>query len=613
LKSFGRVGMDGVKKKQILHLLGPTAGVLLAVFLCLGSCLSALGQPPSPIKKYTARIDGDVERDLKTELIRTSGTFALEDKPPLSLNLLERRMKRDLPDFYQLLKAWGYFKARVETRVEIGKAATEAIFVIHPGPVFTLTAAQVRRAEPATSQAFVVPKPVEVGLEIGEPYRAALVIKAKDRLVAQAGRQGFPFARAWEEDVVADHATNTVRLTLVVDPGPLAHFGPTTVTGFKALGAASVTRLLPWEEGDLFDSALLTTARNRIMDTGYFASVHIAYPNLKENGPLPITITVRERAFHTVRVGGGYQSDVGIETRFSWEHRNFLGRGERLKADLEASRVQQDMNFLFQKPGFYGENQTLSFKTVLSREVTEAYDSNSFENTLTLDRTLTHVSSIGLGVRYRLAWVERQNESKRFSLVSFPLRYNLDLSNDLLDPTRGGRLFVTAAPYLDVGPERLQLWKFQVSYSHYLEVLSRKRLVLAGRALAGALWGATRDQVPADELFFAGGGGSVRGYFYQTAGEVDAGNPLGGLSVMEFSGEARFKGPHNLGLVLFLDAGRAFETPYLNFGEKLFAGAGFGIRYYTPIGPFRVDLAFPLNRRSIDQPFQFYVSLGQSF
>jgi translocation and assembly module TamA len=170
------------------------------------------------------------------------------------------------------------------------------------------------------------------------------------------------------------------------------------------------------------------------------------------------------------------------------------------------------------------------------------------------------------------------------------------------------------APYVDVGPERLQLWKFQASYSHYLEVLSRKRLILAGRATAGMLLGANRDQVPADELFFVGGGGSVRGYFYQTAGDVEAGNPLGGLSMVEFSGEARIKGPHNLGLVLFLDAGRAFDTPYLDFSQKLFKGAGLGIRYYTPIGPIRVDVAFPLDRRiPLDRPYQFYVSLGQSF
>ena len=611
---FGQVGMNAPTKKKSPHFFGPAAGLLLAVFLSVGPCPPAFGQPPAPIKKYEARLEGDLERELRTELIRSSGTFELVDKPPLSLNLLERRMSRDLPEFYRLLKAWGHFKARIETRVEINDESAVAVFRIQAGPAFTLASPHLRRADPTLGLAFVLPNPVAVGLKTGDPYRAANVIQAKERLVAEAGRRGFPFARAWEEEVIADHATDTVRLTLVVDPGPRARFGPTTVTGLQALDEASVTRLLPWREGDWFDSALLNRARDLIMDTGYFATIHMDYPVLQESGPLPISIAVRERPFRSVRAGIGYQSDIGPDARFSWEHRNFLGRGEQLKADVAVSGVQQQEALQLQKPGFYAENQTLTLKTSLLWETTEAFTSNSFENSLILDRTLDRMSSAGLGVRYRLAWIERQEEVKHYRLVSFPVRYNLDLSDDLLDPTRGGRLFLTVAPYVDVGPERLQLWKFQASYSHYLEVLSRKRLILAGRATAGMLLGANRDQVPADELFFVGGGGSVRGYFYQTAGDVEAGNPLGGLSMVEFSGEARIKGPHNLGLVLFLDAGRAFDTPYLDFSQKLFKGAGLGIRYYTPIGPIRVDVAFPLDRRiPLDRPYQFYVSLGQSF
>jgi translocation and assembly module TamA len=611
---FGQVGMGRRAKKKSMRFLGPAAGLLLAVFLSLGPCLPSHGQSQTAIKRYEARIDGEIERELRTEMIRSSNTFALVDKPPLSLNLLARRMNRDLPDFYRHLKAWGYFKARIETRVETNEASTQAIFQVQAGPAFTLASPHLRRADPTAGLAFVLPKSVAIGLKTGEPYRAAAVIQAKERLVAEAGRRGFPFARAWEEEVIADHDTDTVRLTLVVDPGPRARFGPITVTGLQALEAASVTRLLPWREGDLYDSALLNRARNLIMDTGYFATIHISYQPLEKSGPLPMTISVRERAFRSVRAGVGYQSDIGPEARFSWEHRNFLGRGERLKADMAVSRVQQQGELQFQKPGFYAESQTLTLKTVVTREMTEAFTSNSLENSILLDRTLTRVSSLGFGLRYRMAWIESLNEVKRYSLVSFPMRYNLDLSDDLLDPTRGGRFFLTVAPYVDVGPERLQLWKFQASYSHYLELLSRKRLILAGRATAGALLGANREQVPADELFYVGGGGSVRGYFYQTAGDLEAGNPLGGLSMVEFSGEARIKGWNNLGLVLFLDAGRAFSTPYPDLSQGLFKSAGVGVRYYTPIGPFRIDVAFPLDRRvPMDRLFQFYVSLGQSF
>ena len=129
------------------------------------------------------------------------------------------------------------------------------------------------------------------------------------------------------------------------------------------------------------------------------------------------------------------------------------------------------------------------------------------------------------------------------------------------------------------------------------------------------LAGTSRDSIPEDMLLYAGGGGSIRGYAYQYAGELDEDDdPAGGVSAVDFSTELRFRINREYGFVLFGDGGGAFSSRNPSEKEEYFWGAGAGLRYFTPIGPIRLDVAVPLDRRSgVDDPFQLYLSLGQAF
>ena len=120
--------------------------------------------------------------------------------------------------------------------------------------------------------------------------------------------------------------------------------------------------------------------------------------------------------------------------------------------------------------------------------------------------------------------------------------------------------------------------------------------------------------MPADLRFYAGGGGSVRGFGYQLAGQLDDDhNPLGGRSLLELSGEVRLRLTETIGAVAFVDAGSDFSSTVPDLSETLRVGAGPGLRYFSPIGPVRLDIGFPVNRRPSDDAFQLYVSLGQAF
>ncbi|MGD9506382.1 MAG: autotransporter assembly complex family protein, partial [Syntrophobacteraceae bacterium] len=198
-------------------------------------------------------------------------------------------------------------------------------------------------------------------------------------------------------------------------------------------------------------------------------------------------------------------------------------------------------------------------------------------------------------------------------LLSFPVYFNLDSSDDLLNPVRGSRLVARVTPYTDTITSAKFL-KSYASYSHYLRFGNKWLPVIANRAALGSIVGEARDGVPADVRFYAGGGGSIRGYPYQKVGPMNDDDPVGGASLIELSTELRFKATESIGFVVFMDGGSAFESSYPDFGETLRWGAGAGVRYYTPIGPLRLDVAFPLNPADgMNDSMQLYLSIGQAF
>jgi translocation and assembly module TamA len=137
-------------------------------------------------------------------------------------------------------------------------------------------------------------------------------------------------------------------------------------------------------------------------------------------------------------------------------------------------------------------------------------------------------------------------------------------------------------------------------------------MVVALRGSLGTIVGGDTEEIPATRRFFLGGGGSIRGYEYRSIGPKVNGETVGGLSFFETSLELRFRLTDTIGIVPFIDAGAAYEETIPDFSEDIRVGAGIGVRYYTPLGPLRFDVAIPLNHDEGDS-FAFYVGLGQSF
>jgi translocation and assembly module TamA len=198
--------------------------------------------------------------------------------------------------------------------------------------------------------------------------------------------------------------------------------------------------------------------------------------------------------------------------------------------------------------------------------------------------------------------------------VGLPVSVTYDSTDSLLDPTQGVRATASIAPYPALLGSDPGIVVTKAQASTYYALDEEARYVLAGRIGFGSIVGADLAEIPANRRFFAGGGGSVRGYEYRTLGPKGPfGDPIGGRSLLEGSIEARIKITDTIGVVPFVDMGTAFEGSLPDFDERIRVSAGLGLRYYTGVGPIRLDVAFPVNRERGDSLAAVYISLGQSF
>ena len=541
-------------------------------------------------------------------LLSLSSAKALEKTPPATIRMLRVRAEEDIPTMRRALQNEGYVDAEITLEMDQSSDPVVVRYQVNTGPAFKLAEAAIV-ADNGSSGNF--PKPADLGLKPGNRFRAESVIEAQKQLVSHLKNSGYPFPKITKRQIVADHVTQTVRVTWHVNAGVSAVFGDTVIEGLKDIDEDVVREKFTYKAGERFSQAKLTDTRVALTKAGWFSLVEITPQPVDNQGRLPLVVKVRERAPRTIKLGVTYQTDVGPGGKVEWQHRNIFGRGEEFSISMSGNEQYKAAEALYKQRDFFTSRETFYLKTTVSDENTDAYETTYWQTSVAVEEKFTDVVSGGAGVTYRLSRDARKDT--RFGLISFPVYINYDDSNNLLDPTEGSRVNLSFGPFFETLNQDLVYTRFRVDFSHYFSLTPRDRVVLAVRGAWGAIQGASKNNVPDDELFYAGGGGSVRGFKYQFAGDLSGGEPTGGLSLGEVSGELRYRITDSFGIVAFLDGGRAFENEYPDFSKDLFWGAGLGLRYYTAIGPIRLDAAVPLNPRSNDEDFQIYVSIGQAF
>jgi translocation and assembly module TamA len=384
---------------------------------------------------------------------------------------------------------------------------------------------------------------------------------------------------------------------------------------------------VPFKEGEVYDPAKVEALRGRLNSLGVFNTVSITpAKQLNANGELPFEVRVTDRPPRSVGFGLAYETQLGFAVNAFWVHRNLFGEAESLRLSGEINHIAQGQAIIdtglrlradFRKPDWWIPEQDGRASAEVVREVLPAYFRNAVGLTAGVDRIISPIWTVRVGVAGEVSQERFVSNPvfTNYSLIGLPATVLMNQANSDLDPTRGWRLQLDATPYVDVGPNNDLFAILRLTARSYFDLGETGRSVLALRGSFGSEPSSNVANIPPSKLFYAGGGGSVRGFVYQSAGPRDAfNNPLGGASVVEASVEFRQRFGKALGAVAFVDAGSAYPGTVPDF--SLFAprvGTGVGARYYTSFGPIRFDVGFPLNAQNGDPPFAIYVSLGQSF
>lgn len=579
--------------------------------LVLTSFLAALGcatVDDRPGVSYKAKVKGAGNNKVKKEIKTTTSTFLMTDRPPSTIGQLNRRMERDVPKIEAILEARGYYDHAVSMELERESDPVKALFRIEPGRPYRFRQVEVVFCgEPDKPLRKIKPL-----LRQNGKVSADEVFREEQRIIDLMKRRGYPFAELKQRKVTIDREQKKVDLLLEFDPGQLSFFGPLVVAGQNKIPEEYFRRQVPWKQGARYDAGLVRDFESKLLGSGLFGTAHIT-PEEAANGTnsIPLLVSVTERNPRTVSVGLNW-SDIGPGGRIFWEHRNAFGVGERLETTLSWNPIEVEGEARLTRTGFLDANQSLVLDLSGSVENPDAYDAKKARGVGMVLRDFSTKVQAGGGLGYQFSRVQQLGSDERYAHILFPFQLLVDFRNDRLNPESGHQLFGQTAWYEDTEGQGSFL-KSYLEGRKYLMLWEKYHLSAAVQLTGGSIDGADVNQVPADERFYAGGGGSIRGYEYQQVGPKVNGVPTGGDKLVEFSAELRLRPGNKLGYVAFVDGGTVYND-LLNETEDLRYGAGLGVRWFTTIGPLRADLAYPLNPDSTQiERLQFYISLGQAF
>jgi translocation and assembly module TamA len=589
--------------------------------------IPALAANPQP---YAVTLIPTHQSSLDGALHDASSLISLQKKSPVGGFALVQRAKGDLTRFQKVLYSFGYYKAQVTLTIDghslddptlpnlISNAPAKPPLSVKaafdPGPQFHLRHITIHGTLPPAAAA-------AIGLRPGQPAIAADVVDAQARLLAAIRNSGHPLAKVDMPPATVTLAQNTMDVDFEVTTGPRATFGPITIKGLKQTNEAFVRRRLTLHQGELFSETAIRAAQQDLASLGPFAVVRIdPASQLDANGQLPLTVDISERPLHAVDAGIAYSTDLGINLNVGWHHRNLFGNGEQLNLTAqtnEGGSAQTKPGYLFGaqfiKPDFLARDQSLELNVDALRQALQAYDQQGLTQKAALNRKLSPHWTLSYGITGEQEDITQEGLDQHYNLIGLPVAAKYDSTTDLLNPTSGIRGLLSVTPTGALGSRDSGFVILEASGSTYFDFGTKGDTVLALRALVGEVPGTNVFALPPDQRFYAGGSATVRGFRYQSVGPQFADrNPTGGTAIAAGGAELRQKIIGNFGAAAFVDAGQvtARGAPFTSAWR---IGVGAGVRYYTSIGPIRLDVAVPVNPEPHGDAFELYIGIGQAF
>ena len=611
-------------------------------------------EAPETTVEYTTVVTGAPTEEIGALLEQSLLLYRRQEGGAQSLAFLRRRATGDIETTQKILRSFGYYGAKVETRVELvdpgsvqdspaetdpdsapqaaaaktdadteGEAVQPDLDVavaevlIDPGEQFVLSEHRVVLKDTGDDGEPELAPAKEFGSPVGEGAEAAKILGAENAMAARLKREGRPYARPAGRSALADRPTSTIEVETEISAGSEYVYGPITFEGAPNVEESYMLTYLPWKEGDLIDAVQLSEFQRRLLGTELFSAGRVALPEEPPEGDAaPVTVFLEEAPRRSFRVKLEYNTDKGIGGAIGLRHRNLFGRNETFDLTADTTIDEQIATAKMTFPQFYRDGQRFGLQLQARRIEDDRYDELGGTFSAGIERKLDERWTVGGGGLLEYSIIDDTGiDGEEARLAGIPLFVRYDGSNDPINPIDGERFRFSVTPFggqwLD---DTIGFVNLDASASAYRPVAWDDRVVLAARGRVASIVGENLREIPPTRRLYSGGGGSVRGYQQYYVGPVDVlGSPVGGLSALEMNGEVRSRVWGDLWLVGFVDAGSVSLDSIPSIEEGIQVAAGTGVRYDSPVGPVRADIAFPLNGRDVDNTFEFYISIGQAF
>lgn len=538
---------------------------------------------------------------------------------PANAAQIDRRAKQDAELLNELMRAAGYYDARVRTSVDQNGDQLVVTLSVTPGTRYTFRNVSLHGLPAPSDQPDTLRAAFPIAVD--DPVNADVIVSATDNLRTTLKAHGYPFADVGDPKIIVDHESRDADLSLDIQSGGERRFGRIIPTNTRIFGGKHIQDIARFDPGDLYDQGDVDDLKRALIQTGLVSSVMVTPVEGDAPGTVDLSVAMESAPVHTIAGELGYGTGEGARAEVSWSHRNFVKPEGAFTVRGVLGTKEQLGSASLRFNNFNARDHILTTQVSLAHTERDAYTADTFSLSATLERqtNIFFQKKWAWSVGSELVASDERDviaatgtpRQRTYFIGALPSSINYDGTDDLLNPTRGFRLGLRFSPEVSLVNTVFGYARVQLDGSVYQPVTDR--VVIAARTRIGTILGAPRDEIAPSRRFYAGGGASVRGYSYQDIGPRDVdNNPIGGRSLTEFSIEARVKTFGNFGIVPFLDAGNIYTGSVPKF-TGLRYGGGIGVRYYTNFGPIRIDVGTPINPQKGDPRVAVYVSLGQAF